>query len=253
MPGPSGTRNLSQAYESWIPDNPGPWFLTCDHASARLPAPWRWPAQDLGFVGQHWSYDLGAAALAQRLSQELCAPLIQSRFTRLLVDPNRDPSQGSFIVPKIGSQILRLNRELSPQQRNMRRVQYYEAYHQGIDSALTWHRQRCASPILLSVHSFTPHYQGEVRAMPGGVLFDDHEELAKAFCQHLVQQGWAFRENEPYSGYDGLIEGIARHGKAHNCRYLELEVRQDLACDPVQREAIVQAVVQSCRALQTAP
>lgn len=252
MPGSSGTRTLTPAYESWIPDKPGPCFLTCDHASARLPPPWRWPAADLPFVGQHWSYDLGAAALAQRLSQELGAPLIQSRFTRLLVDPNRDPSQSSFIVPSIGSQILQMNRELSPQQRNERRVQYYEAYHCEIDRALSEQRQHHASPLLLSVHSFTPCYQGKPRTMPGGVLFDAHEALAQAFCQSLVDQGWDFRENEPYSGYAGLIEGIARHGKKHGCRYLELEVRQDLACDPVQREAIVQAVVRSCQALQTA-
>lgn len=252
MPGLTGTRTLTPAYESWIPDSPGSWFLTCDHASARLPAPWRWPAADLGLVGQHWSYDLGAAALAQTLSQALRAPLVQSRFSRLLVDPNRNPDQGSFIVPSVDSQILHLNRDLSPQERNLRRTQYYEAYHQGIDSALTWHRQRCASPILLSVHTFTPCYRGEVRTLAGGVLFDAHEELARAFCESLKAQGLDFEENQPYSGYAGLIEGIARHGKAHNCRYLEIEVRQDLASDPVQRQAIAQAIATSCQALQTA-
>lgn len=246
MPGPT----LTPAYESWIPDSPGPWFLTCDHASARLPPPWRWPAADLCFVGQHWSYDLGAAALAQLLSKKLNAPLLQSRFTRLLVDPNRDPRQDSFIVPSIGSQILRLNQGLTSEQRNQRRTEYYEAYHRGIDAALAQHRLRCASPILLSVHTFTPVYQGQVRTLPGGVLFDAHEDLARAFCQQLRRQGWAFEENQPYSGYAGLIEGIARHGKAHNCPYLEIEVRQDLATDPRQREAIAQAIVQSCKAVQ---
>lgn len=246
---PPGTRKLHNAYEAWIPRDTSPAFLTCDHASARLPAPLRWPAQDLDWVGTHWSYDLGARALADALSQRLSAPLVSSRFTRLLVDPNREPTQDSFIVRQIQTTPLKLNSNLAPEQLEWRRDALHTAYHRAIDQALTQHKKKHSEPLLLSIHTFTPVYQGQPRPMHGGVLFDAQDELAKQLCAGLVRLGWRFEENAPYSGYAGLIHGIAQHGRAHNCRYLELEVRQDLAVHPHTRARIADSIAQVCETL----
>lgn len=243
-------QTLAESFASWIPEGSSGWFLTCDHASARLPSPWRWPGQDLRFVGTHWSYDLGAQALAFALSQELGAPLVASRFSRLLVDPNRSPEQESFIVSQVEDQSLALNQPLDAAERSSRQALYYDAYHRAIQKALEAQMSAPKPPWLLSIHTFTPLYRGQRRAMQGGVLYDAHEDLAQAFCAGLVKQGWAFEENTPYSGYDGLIEGVSRHGKAHGCPYLELEVRQDLACHPTIRHQLVMAIAQVCRELR---
>jgi len=44
-------------------------------------------------------------------------------------------------------------------------------------------------------------------------------------------------ENEPYSGYAGLIYATRRHGRAHGVVYLELEVRNDLIATPERARA----------------
>lgn len=255
---PAGLRTVREAYESWVPlsgetkdhHHQGPQIvLTCDHASARLPSPLRWPCEDLAWVGAHWSYDLGAAAIAHELSALLQAPLVCSRFSRLLVDPNRTPEQDSFIVSQIEGTPLALNQGLSLEARQWRQDQFYESYHRAIDALLGEQRRAHTSPLLVSIHTFTPVYRGQTRRMQGGVLFDAHEELAKRFCEGLCAQGWDFEENAPYSGYDGLIDGIARHGRAHDCPYVELEVRQDLASHPQTRAGIVQAIAKTALAL----
>lgn len=257
---PPGLRRVREAYESWVPlsgsskdpqTQAAQIVLTCDHASARLPSPLRWPHQDLPWVGTHWSYDLGAAAIAHELSALLQAPLVCSRFSRLVVDPNRRPDQDSFIVSRIEEHPLALNQGLSPESRHWRQDQFYESYHRAIDALLHEQRRAHTSPLLVSIHTFTPVYRGQRRSMQGGVLFDAHQALAQRFCQSLCDQGWDFKENAPYSGYDGLIDGIARHGRAHDCPYVELEVRQDLASHPLTRAGIVQAIAKT--ALELAP
>lgn len=243
---------VTRAVESWIPDEPGPVLLTCDHASARMPAPWRWPAQDLSLVGTHWSYDLGAAELTRALSVRLGAAALWSRFSRLLVDPNRELSQDSLIVDRAGDHRVALNQGLTQPEREARISGLYEPYHAAIDEAVRAHRQRHARAWLLSVHTFTPVYRGQARALQGGVLFDRHEQLGREFCTQLQHKGWDVRENEPYSGYDGLIDGVARHGLAHDCPYVELELRQDLAVCPRWRERAVRDLAAVCERLSAA-
>jgi len=66
-----------------------PIILTCEHASERMPEPFRFPEEDAWLVGTHWAYDLGAADLTRELADAIGAAAVLSRFSRLLIDPNR--------------------------------------------------------------------------------------------------------------------------------------------------------------------
>jgi len=74
-------------------------ILTCDHASRRIP-------RRLGALGvapadldRHIAWDIGAAAVARRLSEILDAPLIVCGYSRLVVDCNRPLNQaGAFVT-----------------------------------------------------------------------------------------------------------------------------------------------------------
>jgi predicted N-formylglutamate amidohydrolase len=55
--------------------------------------------------------------------------------------------------------------------------------------------------------------------------------------------------NEPYSGKLGLMYSVDRHAKKHGRRPIELEVRQDLAVDPVVRRRVVAASAAALAAL----
>src|SRR2546421_473563 len=70
------------------------------------------------------------------------------------------------------------------------------AYHAAIDRLLTTDPAR----LILSLHSFTPVYEGTPRAVELGVLFDEEMELAEVFHAAFVDAGFAALLNEPYSG-----------------------------------------------------
>ena len=90
------------AYEIEGADRPGRWLVTCDHATNHVPD---WVAGgDLGLpaadMGRHIAYDIGAAGVTRHLAALLDSPTILSRFSRLVIDPNRgedDPTLPSHL------------------------------------------------------------------------------------------------------------------------------------------------------------
>jgi predicted N-formylglutamate amidohydrolase len=102
--------------------------------------------------------------------------------------------------------------------------------------------------VLVSVHTFTPVYEGERRPMEVGVLFDTQDALAERAERALRAAGFATAMNEPYSGKAGLIYAAERHATTHGRMALELEIRQDLAVIPEQRARIVTALAGFFRA-----
>ena len=112
-----------------------PLVMTCEHATSDLPE-WSARDEDQPFLEDHWGWDPGAAQLTRALREEIGGVAILSRFSRLVCDPNRDPSDPTFIVDKIGNHALSWNRDLDEQERERRRVHYHEPYHAAIDQIL---------------------------------------------------------------------------------------------------------------------
>jgi predicted N-formylglutamate amidohydrolase len=210
-----------------------PLVMTCEHAASDLP---EWSAQDEDrpFLDDHWGWDPGAAELTRALCEEIGGVAILSRFSRLVCDPNRDPSDPTFVVEKIGEHALSWNQDLDQRERDRRRDHYHEPYHEAIDQVLKNRAAQKRPTRLLSIHSFTPVYRGERRSVEIGVLFDDHEPQAGALLKALSGTHLQVLANEPYSGYAGLIHAARRHGRQHGIVYLELEIRQDLIATPDQ-------------------
>lgn len=212
-----------------------PIIVTCEHASAELPEPWRWHDDDEWLVDTHWAYDLGAAALASALAARLEAPAVLAGFSRLLVDPNRPPESPSFIRTTADGRPVKLNTNLTEHER-ARRTGYWHAYHEAVARTVS----ETTAPVLFAVHTFTPHYPGEDRDhIEVGVLFDSEEELAHALAAHIAAAGWLVHLNEPYSGKRGLIYAVDRHARASGRRALEIELRQDLAVDTERTAMLV--------------
>ncbi len=204
-----------------------PLALSCEHASAQLPAPWAFGEQDRWLEGTHWAYDLGAAELTRALAARLGAPAVLSRFSRLLVDPNRPEDAPTLIRSDAEGKPIALNAAVSARERRAR-LGYWRAYHRAFDQML----RGCRAPVVLAIHSFTPCYEGARREVDVGVLFDREEALARSLCEALAPLAaaphhLALRFNEPYSGKQGLIYSAARHAGAHGRRAVEIEVRND--------------------------
>jgi predicted N-formylglutamate amidohydrolase len=217
--------------------------VTCEHASERLPDGWQWPETDARLVGTHWAYDLGAAELARELAAALGSVCVLAGFSRLLADPNRPEDSPDLFRQQADGRTVGLNAEIDAHERS-RRLIPWRAYHEAVDREVGAAR----APIVFSMHTFTPLYEGTPRTVEIGVLFDEEEALAMALREALVTAGFDVAMNEPYSGKLGLMYSVDRHARRHGRRPIELEVRQDLAVSPEMRRRIVLATAPAVRA-----
>ncbi len=228
------------AVEVFMPDGSfrSKWALTCEHASEDFPAPFAIPHSDQFVRGTHWAFDLGARDLTLELAQHLRAPAVLARFSRLLVDPNRPLVSDTLFRVRAEGSTLALNHNLPEADRTNRLNSLYHPFHDRV-------RTICSAPnidTIFAIHTFTPLYEGNARAMEIGVLWNREEELGEALVAHLLAFGFRTEANEPYSGKDGLIYVAESHADALGKRALELEVRQDLAVNADFRKTLIEAL-----------
>ena len=216
--------NSIEAVEQIDVDLEGRLLFTCEHASANLPEPWIWPEEDRWLVDTHWASDLGAAAFTRRVAELMNAPAALSTFSRLLVDPNRPIGSETLFRENAEGRTVHLNQALLDADRQQRIARLYLPYHAAL-SALV---ERSRADTVFSIHTFTDNYEGEVRALEIGVLFDHDEGPGHALVRHLAAAGFHVAPNEPWSGKVGLAYSPVRHAREFGRCALEIEARQDL-------------------------
>lgn len=222
----------------------GPIVLTCEHASNRLPDGWGW-GEDAWLAPTHWAWDPGAAAFTAALARRFQARAALASFSRLVIDPNRPLDSETLIRVEAEGRRVGLNHGLGPTDRHERVERCWTPFHAAADRVVA------SSPasLLVSIHSFTPVYEGQVREVELGVLFDEDEALAHRLIAELSPSGFAVRANEPYSGRGGLMYSASKHARAHGKAALELELRQDLLADPAGFARLLDAVERGLAAL----
>ena len=208
-------------------DYDGRLVFTCEHASAELPEPWRWPDEDRWLVDTHWASDIGAAAFTRRVAERMNAPAVLSRFSRLLVDPNRPLESDTLFRENAEGRTFHLNESLLEAERTQRIDRFYHPYHAAVSSVAG----RSTGDTVFSIHSFTDDYEGEKRHLEIGVLFDHDEDPALRLVRHLAEAGFHVAPNEPWSGKIGLAYSPVRHAREFGRCALEIEARQDLIVD----------------------
>lgn len=212
-----------------------PLVLTCEHASNHLPSPWRWSPADEWCISTHWAFDIGAAELTRELATSLGAPAVLSRFSRLLVDPNRAPSQSGLFRRQAEGRVLALNEDLPADEQQRRLEVCYRPYHAAIDGVLAGGPWRG----LVSVHTFTPVYEQQTRTVEVGVLFNDCQAQAETLA-HRLQGHYQTALNQPYTGKGGKFAfSPYDHARRAGLPWLELEVRQDISGDTARRRQLV--------------
>ena len=217
----------SEAAEVIDGDFEGRVVLTCEHASDRLPDPWVWPEADRWLVDTHWASDIGAAAFTRRVAALMNAPAVLSRFSRLLIDPNRPLGSDTLFRENAEGRIVHLNESLLEPEREHRIDRFYHPYHAAVSEMVG----RSRGDTVFSIHTFTDNYEGDARVLEVGVLFDHDEEPAYQLIGHLEEWGFHVRANEPWSGKAGLAYSPVRHAQEFHRRALEIEARQDLIVD----------------------
>lgn len=230
-----------------------PLLLTCEHASRALPPGFPSARGVADLINDHWGWDIGAWALARQLARRLGASAVGGSYSRLVIDLNRPLSDPTLIVRAIQGRDLPWNARLTPAEIERRVLAYHLPYHDAIDRLIVRRVARGVRPFLLAVHSFTGELHGRRRDFDAGVLFADYAAEARAFGRGLARSGLAVRYNEPYSGLEGLMYSIERHGSEHRLPCLELELRQDLLRRPTSTAALARKVARALRPLLVRP
>ncbi|MEM8627949.1 MAG: N-formylglutamate amidohydrolase [Pseudomonadota bacterium] len=212
-------------------------IIVCDHAENTFP-----PGYDtLGLppdqLQRHIAYDIGAAAVTRNLAAFLQCPAILTRFSRLLIDPNRGRDDPTLIMRISDGAVIEGNRRLSKAEQALRVDRFYAPYHAAIDRTIDACSTAGRIPIILSIHSFTDVWRGRPRPWHCGVLWDQDHRLATPLLQALASDPELIvGNNEPYTG---RMEGdcMWQHGTMRGLAHGIIELRQDLITEPAGQVA----------------
>ncbi|MEM9960162.1 MAG: N-formylglutamate amidohydrolase [Pseudomonadota bacterium] len=230
-------------------------LLLCDHARNAVPP----EIGDLGLttedMGRHIAWDVGARGLTLALAARLGAGAVLSTFSRLVIDPNRGEDDPTLVMRLYDGSIIPGNRAVDEVEVERRLDAYYRPYHRAVTAALDRIEKAGETPVIASIHSFTPSLRGRPpRPWHVGVLWDRDGRLALPMIRLLSAEGdLCIGDNEPYSGQ---LQGdcMWRHGTGRGIAHALIELRSDLIStpdgqadwaarmDPVLREAVAEAI-----------
>ncbi|NND49127.1 MAG: N-formylglutamate amidohydrolase [Rhizobiales bacterium] len=207
-------------------------LLVCDHACNRIPAEYA----DLGLssdeLASHVAYDIGVRGVTVELARLTGAPAIMTRFSRLLIDPNRGEDDPTLVMRIADGSVIPANAAVGKDEIDRRIATYHAPYHEALDHLIGRAIEAGKPPAIFSVHSFTPRFKRTPRPWQATILWDCDPRLPKPLLDALKAEGdLVVGENVPYSGKlrgDTLYRHATRRGLAHAL----IELRQDVIADP---------------------
>jgi predicted N-formylglutamate amidohydrolase len=221
------------------PAAPGPFLIVCEHASNTFPAEFG----DLGLTEEerkaHIAWDPGALGLARGIATRLEAPLVAAEVSRLVYDINRAPNAPGAMTVRSETYDIPGNHGLRPQDRLRRTTLIYQPFHAALHGEIARRLAVGETPILVTVHSFTPVYFGKKRDVEFGVIHDADPTLAKAVEKAaLAQTTLKTRLNAPYSAADDVTHTLRLQATPYGLANVMLEIRNDLLSDAEAEEAM---------------
>ncbi|WP_038098024.1 N-formylglutamate amidohydrolase [Thioalkalivibrio sp. HK1] len=216
------------------PTGAGPFLLVCEHASNHIPAIFGNLGLDEDALASHIAWDIGAGALAEALGRRLDAPLIRSEISRLVYDCNRPLDAPDAIVETSDHRFIPGNAGLDDARRRQRKAIAYTPFCSAIsETARSFNARFGRDWALVTIHSFTPVYDGKHREVEIGILHDRDTRLADAMLASIDHaERFITRRNEPYAPVDGVTHTVQVHGLANGVANAMIEVRNDLLEDP---------------------
>lgn len=220
-------------------------ILTCEHGGYRVPAEYRNLFVDAAETLQsHRGWDPGALDLARTFEKRLAAPLVSCSVTRLLVELNRSVGHRRLFSEFTSG--------LDSKQKRTILQQYYFPYRERVESLIGDHIANGAVVVHLSLHTFVPELNGEIRNADVGLLYDPVRPLEKTFCQawqrtiESQRPDLRVRRNYPYLGKsDGFTTHLRRRFSTDRYAGIELEVNQHWLTKPVAWRQLARDLAES--------
>ena len=224
------------------PENTGSFIFSCEHASNRLPDGIEATSADMHFLQTHWGWDIGAESVTRHLVEATGSQGILATHSRLWIDLNRSLDRADMFRRETEGHQLTFNIELNDAEQQRRLNSVYHPFHTAYDDLVKERVQHNKPVLLVSIHSFTPVWNGSVRTMDVGVLFDECAELGHQLADFLKEEDLFVEVNAPYTGRSGLMHSVEDKGKRHQCPHLELEINQALICTPERQRLIANKI-----------
>lgn len=225
-------------------------IVTCEHAGNNIPEYYRYlfPEGSDETLASHRGWDPGAWDVATYVADRLNASLYGCHTSRLLIEVNR-----SLHHPELFSEYT-TSLDKETKERLLQEV--YRPYREAVLERM----KNSTSPVFhLSVHSFTPVWHGEVRAMDVGLLFDPERPWEASCCDFI--RAYLMRTlpqvhvvfNEPYKGIDdGFTTSLRQSFSSGGYAGIEIELNQKLIGTPLW-EKIAETLVGSVRDFRDLP
>lgn len=201
--------------------------ITCEHSTNHVPAQYRRLAIPVKVLNSHRGWDIGALEAAKSVAKGLNAPLFIGKVSRLLVDLNRSVGHAklfSEFVPKEMQEEL-LDRYYYPYRNEV--IRYFDS--------LVLNGQRV---VHISMHSFTPVFEGIEREGEVGFLYDPKRALEKELCKKWREgiEGFHCRNNYPYRGtMDGFVTFLRERYPLKSYLGIEIELNQKFPLEEKRR------------------
>ena len=212
-------------------------ILLCDHAGNEFPPGYATLGLPPEQLTRHIAYDIGAAQVTRGLAAALGAPALMTRYSRLLIDPNRGLDDPTLIMRISDGAVIPGNRLLVAAEREKRIRLYYQPYHEAVDAVIDQCLASRVGPMLLSIHSFTESWNTTPRPWHVGVLWGADGRFASPLLDSLHAEGdLIVGDNEPYHGH--LVgDCMWQHGTQRGVAHALIEIRQDLIRDRLGQTA----------------
>lgn len=210
-----------------------PCLTVCDHASRVIPS----VLGDMGLsdkaLQEHIAWDIGAAAIARRLSARLDAPAVLAGYSRLVIDCNRYLDDPAAMVEVSDTIAVPANRDLDDESRAARVAAIYRPYHNAIVETLERFETAGRVPVLISVHTMTKRMRGrDARKEEFTLCWQHDDRMARPVLERLGARGdIVFGDNVPYGLEPGEDYTVPEHAMKRGLPHLQFEVRQDLVAD----------------------
>lgn len=202
--------------------------LSCEHASNAIPrrySGWFQSSEARAALQSHRGSDPKARPFARKLGAAFECTCIEGEVSRLLIDLNRSAHH-----PDVFSEF---SRGLGDAERRSLISRYHEPFRAAvrlqIDAQLALRRR----VLHLSVHSFTPVLNGQVRNADVGLLYDPQRHHEARLCKQWARElsaavsGLRVRRNYPYRGTaDGHTTALRRLYDPDTYVGIELELNQ---------------------------
>ena len=209
-----------------------PFLLIGDHAGAAIPVALRDMGLSAADRARHIAVDIGVYGLGHALARRLDALFLHQIYSRLVIDCNRDPAHADAIPALSDGTVIDGNADLDMAEKAERVRAIHRPYHQAMADLIAARTTAGRKTILLSLHSFTPVLNGDVRPWDIGMLYwQGRTDFALSMLDQLRSiAGVVVGDNEPYA-MDATDYTVPLHAFPNGLRYAEIEVRQDLIRD----------------------